>query len=1216
MAEPPLIRLAFHGDDGEMAATEEVVDDLADTTYGYDSMPPSLFPEAFNIVLEQLSRLAMGAQQLTNSFRELGVFALQTLSPQEEHDTSSSTHFHSGTRGQTCTEDRLHSAMKDEQGTESDAGAAGAGEAAVEDPPLTDDGEARIVGDIEDVEDDLAAASVDSSSYIYDDLPPTLSNALKKFLDAISLLSQPLQEVVVMYEGQGMVDEGDEGSEVSMGVGDEAREEQSVEQRDGTAARDILPQSGLASDAQPSLAQGETHAGQRLTDQLVRRRMRQSNPEDEDGEEDDEDGDGEDGGLGVGASRRNANPRQSQASGVALVSSTDGVDQAFDGAGDDEVEQSSSSLEDLRDLVVDSSSFIYDTFPPAFHQSFESMRAALQNLPSPSLQSPESLLVAAENLSRMADEIKQQAKKAATSARTTVDQRMLAPSKEAMASAADTLRSSVNHLESLRSSILASLRTQHHIVVPELARPDVSQPLLTQHATKITAVSSEYGTNSYSAQNLIGEHRLFPRYGDFSIAMCLGSYGPWWKKMPSSPPILVPTEPVAYQLENRTRSRVLPQDFVEFRLEEPVFISSVAIYETYHPGTIVRILALPSYLLGVSHGQLYQNSYAWTVLWEGAAECETLPAMARKFSPPLSPCTSTFATHLLRIEFDTRKVAYHTELDGAEVIGRPVRGLDKRQLDALDERKAPHTIPSSIPTTTSHHDVAAQSNPTHCGPSAQVSTPQHTIGNPPHLAYLRDLVMPAIQAAPMVQAATRWYRSSIASTADGTQCTVTEDDSGRNDQSTSTSGPGTEVGNSRSFRGCQRDGTRVLDDHGKEDGEVECDEVLSAEDDDDDDGSLCHSEDTFRTPLSRPASHLDLFTTLRASTPDMSPPCQFDLIPDEIVANILGFLPLSDQLRFGLTNTRFLDVVSMMCGGLECLDLQQTWEGVDDHLLDLLAAHVPSMTHLSLSWTSQHFVSAMGALNMIRAYQGTLVCLRLSACTFVDDTFIELLVSACPGLAELDVQYCTAVSEHGLTPLQHMTHLTRLNISGIICHYRTLQAVFNGISALENVHLGNVMHTLSSTSCRHVLDSLEHHAPTLKSLVLWRARTMLSPHIRGLVSNCPQLEELDLGWCRQGTQRICGKVAESCPRIRKLFLTASRQLDDVDVAALATCQDLEQVDLLGASLVSAHAIEQLLESCKKLQLLDISFCRGISADTVTQWREAFPNVCIQKSFSS
>lgn len=50
-------------------------------------------------------------------------------------------------------------------------------------------------------------------------------------------------------------------------------------------------------------------------------------------------------------------------------------------------------------------------------------------------------------------------------------------------------------------------------------------------------------------------------------------------------------------------------------------------------------------------------------------------------------------------------------------------------------------------------------------------------------------------------------------------------------------------------------------------------------------------------------------------------------------------------------------------------------------------------------------------------------------------------------------------------------------------------------------------------------------------------------------------------------------------------------------------------------MVSPMSLRKLLESCKDLSLLDVSFCSQIDNRAVLEFNGSFPNVFIKKSFT-
>jgi len=133
---------------------------------------------------------------------------------------------------------------------------------------------------------------------------------------------------------------------------------------------------------------------------------------------------------------------------------------------------------------------------------------------------------------------------------------------------------------------------------------------------------------------------------------------------------------------------------------------------------------------------------------------------------------------------------------------------------------------------------------------------------------------------------------------------------------------------------------------------------------------------------------------------------------------------------------------------------------------------------------------------------------------------------------------------------------------------------------------------------------------------MWRCKSITAFGVQALCKSCTNIEELDFGWCANvkayGSSLIC--IAKNLRKLKKLFLTAVRTVDNDDIDALANnSSELEQLDILGTGHVNSDNIHRLLQRCSRLKLLDLSFCNHIDSQKVQQWRQEFPDVSIKKS---
>lgn len=145
--------------------------------------------------------------------------------------------------------------------------------------------------------------------------------------------------------------------------------------------------------------------------------------------------------------------------------------------------------------------------------------------------------------------------------------------------------------------------------------------------------------------------------------------------LPSAQPVLNAQQRRLFRSIMEAAAHPSPNDFVEVRFAEPVFLTYLTIYETYNPGSVVRVLAYPSDLRRATRGHVHQLAVGWHVLWEGLPQHAHLPRDARAFSPALA--RPSFATHMLRIEFDSV---------GKEVVLGERDGRDGDKRDGMRER--------------------------------------------------------------------------------------------------------------------------------------------------------------------------------------------------------------------------------------------------------------------------------------------------------------------------------------------------------------------------------------------------------------------------------------------------------------------------------------------------------------------------------------------------
>ncbi|XP_053374436.1 F-box/LRR-repeat protein 4-like [Mercenaria mercenaria] len=341
----------------------------------------------------------------------------------------------------------------------------------------------------------------------------------------------------------------------------------------------------------------------------------------------------------------------------------------------------------------------------------------------------------------------------------------------------------------------------------------------------------------------------------------------------------------------------------------------------------------------------------------------------------------------------------------------------------------------------------------------------------------------------------------------------------------------------------------------------------------------------------------------------------FDLLPEEVIQQILSFLDVLSLCRVARTS-RLLYKHSYDSLQYTELNLQPHWPQVNDVALESLHNRSRFLQRLNLSWCHGNIVSEAAFCRYVQACGQNLRDLYLSSCSFVTQYSIHEIAKSCPNLEELDIGSCKGIDSDGFYDISSLQSLKRLNLYRTNIDQYALLSIIRSCSGLKHLNLG-------STDCVHAFDevllALGNNTKKLVSLDLWRCRTVSNVGVSALANGCPDLQELDIGWCAdvKSSSMCLIELVRNCTQLKKLFLTANRTVCDADLLAIAQySKDMEQIDILGTRQVTADAAKKVLESCEKLIFFDVSFCSGIDNYTVEHWTREFPRVAIKKSFQN
>ncbi|TRY61075.1 hypothetical protein TCAL_09085, partial [Tigriopus californicus] len=279
------------------------------------------------------------------------------------------------------------------------------------------------------------------------------------------------------------------------------------------------------------------------------------------------------------------------------------------------------------------------------------------------------------------------------------------------------------------------------------------------------------------------------------------------------------------------------------------------------------------------------------------------------------------------------------------------------------------------------------------------------------------------------------------------------------------------------------------------------------------------------------------------------------------IPDIISLFRVSKQIKAMIQESRLL----------KTLDLSRFWMGfkaISIRSLPNLCCN--GFTKLDLSWCGlymgQNYTNELDHFFMDLSEKktlSTLTHLRLNNSVILLNTLklilqttllVELSVS---GSRILDINKSPNSTEdindmlHFGSTQGRFANMNALNISGLPVTMATMVHVLDHACKLEHLDISNCL--------KLDLSQILTLCPIgLKTLQAWRVPSLHQPH--GLL-RLTELEELDIGWVLSDG---LGDILKQMNNLKKLFLSANRNIEDSDLSVFADhCAKLEQLDLVG-----------------------------------------------------
>lgn len=337
----------------------------------------------------------------------------------------------------------------------------------------------------------------------------------------------------------------------------------------------------------------------------------------------------------------------------------------------------------------------------------------------------------------------------------------------------------------------------------------------------------------------------------------------------------------------------------------------------------------------------------------------------------------------------------------------------------------------------------------------------------------------------------------------------------------------------------------------------------------------------------------------------------FSMLSIETILKILKYLDLRSLYRISRVNKYFYNL-ALDPLLYTSLNLKPYWHSFNARTLQNLSLRCKYLRKLDLSWCGNHCMFSATCIKVFLIDCGGLLThLRLNCCKYVDNSTICQISITCKNLKELCLRNCQGIQDRGFEYLENLEFLERLDLYRTSIQSETLCKILQRNRWLRHLNIAGTFQ--DNININVVAMELGRSCPDLESIDFWKAQTLTSQGINALAA-CKNLREVDFSWCSNtsGHGETLVKLFSSCQFLEKVFLATFRGLTDRDLKELTQCKHLKQLDLLGALSLTPEICYEILSSCPKLELMDISFCEGINNFYVEKLRQEYPHVAIKK----
>lgn len=206
------------------------------------------------------------------------------------------------------------------------------------------------------------------------------------------------------------------------------------------------------------------------------------------------------------------------------------------------------------------------------------------------------------------------------------------------------------------------------------------------------------------------------------------------------------------------------------------------------------------------------------------------------------------------------------------------------------------------------------------------------------------------------------------------------------------------------------------------------------------------------------------------------------------------------------------------------------------------------------------------------------------------------LSQGCVRLEALDLSYCYGLQESPENEFLWTlpTSLTRLSLCGVMLSDETLLVeTLQRLKHLKAVRLCGI----PALNDKTLPKILEHLGGTLEEVDISGSRALTDEGLASIATYCTTLRELDLSICKMLTGRTLLPLlrdTEKAPLLKKAFFSVQQIEEEVLLAVVENCNNLEKFDAAGMETLTDHLLSTMAANCPRLKHVGIKGCKQVT----------------------